>query len=371
MKRFAFTFAALSLSSGVLAAYPASNDSTLITIPQFPGEFFFGGSALYAQPSFTHGDLDYASLNTNTVSSNNSGTFNNAIKDVGPGYDWGWGINAGFTFPNTGNDINLNYLEFNSSAHSFVQESDGVTPTNITILGDPYVASSGEAKAEYDLNQVDLTAGQYINVGCRLILHPNVGLRWAEVDRTMDSNFTNSLLFTGPSLIITAKSSAGENEQSNFSGIGPIAALDASYYLGMGFGAVMHADSALLIGDIDTKNIGARNSFVNLTFTDSPEFSFSTVEADYENFNSGNIRRFVPATDIKLGANYTYVFNTANSGNSDMTLELGWMASKYYNAVDRLKGDFGVVGVSPTYAIQRTTSNFGLQGPYASLVFHI
>ena len=40
-------------------------------------------------------------------------------------------------------------------------------------------------------------------------------------------------------------------EESDFQGIGPLIGVDASYYVGMGFGIVGHFDSALLVGNID------------------------------------------------------------------------------------------------------------------------
>lgn len=96
-------------------------------------------------------------------------------------------------------------------------------------------------------------------------------------------------------------------------------------------------------------------------------------------FTAGNTRRVVPVLDAKLGADYTYVFN--NAANSDLTLEAGWMVSNYFNAVDRLQTETILTAdvshppppsFSQSFQLTgRTTSDFGIQGPYVSLVLHV
>ena len=109
-----------------------------------------------------------------------------------------------------------------------------------------------------DINQIDLTAGQYIDVGCRLILHPYAGLRWAQVDRDLDAVYVATLSGTASSGAFFAT-----RESSDFDGIGPIAGIDATWYIYMGFGAVAHFDSALLVGDVDS-HLNVRLARLNL-----------------------------------------------------------------------------------------------------------
>lgn len=348
MKPLSLALMALGLSANVFAALPATTDPTLISVPQLPGGLTIGGSAFYLQPSISNGDLDYATFNGGS-----SPNLASAMKSIDPGYDWGWGVNLGYIFPNTGNDINLNYLHFDSDDSGSALTGNFfagqfVEPINVIIESAP-LTNAASPTSNYDLDQVDLTVGQYIDVGCRLIMHPNAGLRWADLQRKLNSYYFTPLTLVGnPTL--------GLAEKSDFQGIGPLAGLDASYYLGMGFGAVAHFDSALLIGDMDSQT--------NMATTNT--FSFPPVNVF--TFKSGQQYRMVPVIDAKLGADYTYVFN--NTSQSDLTLEGGWMVSKYFNAVDRLQELFLPV-IPPANIMGHKTSNFALQGPYVNLTLHI
>lgn len=352
MKRLSFALATLGFSFGALAAYPASTDPTLVSVPQLPGGFVVGGSAFYLQPSASNGDLDYATVSFSPAP---GAPNSSSVKAVDPGYDWGWGINVGYIFPNTGNDVNVNYFHFDSTDTNgltlpFSQDFFLFLINNFNDV--PFQAGGAASKVQYNLNQVDLTAGQYIDVGCRLILHPNAGLRWAELDRKIWTNGLDIFLFSSGHNLETVDS------KSNFSGIGPLAGLDASYYIGGGFGAVAHFDSALLIGDID-----ASSNIFDGTFT-SGSVSSSSTSANVDSTN-----RLVPVLDAKLGLDYTFIFN--NNANSDITLEAGWMVSKYFNAIDHLNTLSTHFPFDGQNVVNRFTSNLGLEGPYASLVVHI
>lgn len=358
MKRLALALTGIGLSASVFAAIPATTDPTLVSIPQLPGGFVIGGTAYYLQPSFSHGDLDYASVNAGTTS-----PFASSISAIDPGYDWTWGINVGYIFPNTGNDINLSYFTFDSDDdHAFLVNPNLAFANiiNVSNPGGDLVYSAIASKADYDLDQIDLTAGQFIDVGCRLILHPNVGLRWADLQRKIETGYAFNTTTESPGKMPGQELlsyATGVKEKSDFSGIGPLAGIDGSYYLGYGFGIIGHFDSALLVGNIDS-------SLDTATFTITGGTAFPVADA----FNADSIARIVPVLDAKLGADYTYVFN--NSADSDLTLEVGYQASKYFDAVDRFyvatSASSGIISSS-----FRRTANFGLAGPYASLTLHV
>lgn len=353
MKRLSIALAAIGLTASALAALPAATDPTLVAVPQLPGGFVIGGTAYYLESSFSHGDLNYASLNTGTTA-----FFSSELRSVEPGYDWGWGVNIGYIFPNTGNDVNLSYFYLDTDHHDSVNGPfiSLFNIDDIEIAPDSIILA--RAKSSYSLNQLDLTVGQFIDVGCRLILHPNVGLRWARFERDLNSDYFETEDDVAP---FTIDDALFTHEKSDFDGIGPLVGIDASYYIGLGFGAVAHFDSALLVGSLDTstnavhvENFGAadQTSFVN-------------------DFKADNIRRIVPVMDGKLGLDYTYVFN--NAANSDLTLEAGWMVSHYFNTVDRLSTivDDDTDPGNTVTIVGRTTSDFGLHGPYVSLILHV
>ncbi|QLH43958.1 MAG: hypothetical protein HWD59_01320 [Coxiellaceae bacterium] len=131
--------------------------------------------------------------------------------------------------------------------------------------------------------------------------------------------------------------------------MGPLAGIDGSYYLIRGIGVVGHIDSALLIGSV--------NSSLNTT-------AISDAGTATVNVSNGYNTRIVPVIDAKLGLNYTYLFT--NESNSDLTLEMGYQASQYFNALDHLTGvltEFSAVG--------QNSVDFMLNGPYLSLTYHV
>lgn len=331
MKRFSIVIAVIGLSAGAFAALPAAINPTEVNVPLLDGGFFIGVTGAYLQPSGSNGANDFlASINVENLST---------LKNVDLDNNWGWGVNVGYIFPQTANDLNLSYFHLNADdTASATAPPGGVIGSNILNI---------KEKAEYDLDQIDLIAGQSINVGCRLRLHPNVGLRWANIEYTFDDNFMQTNQDPAlPNGNVTA------SEKSDFDSIGPLAGVDASYYIGMGFGIVGHFDSALLVGDIDAKANATTLNFINP----------STIVTIKGIFKGGSVRRVVPVTNTKLGIDYTYIFN--NVQNSNLTLEVGYQVSNYFNAVDKLS-------VSAGGMIQRRdTSDMSLNGVYTTLIFH-
>lgn len=356
MKKTLLAFSAFFASSYALAAFPGSTDPTLINVPSLPETFILGGSLLYFQPNFTNGDLDYASFN-NRVTPFVLNSSTNQILNVEPGYQWGWNVYDGYIFPDSGNDINFSFMRLededtNSTLPVDNSKDDFITPI-ILVNGGQYTGLT-DAQATYDLDQADASVGQYVDIGCRTRLHAFSGVRWMDLDRELqygftDTNFPNEFL--------------GVQEKSQYEGIGPLVGLDGSYYLGYGFGIVAHTDAALLVGDIKAN--------VNTNFTSSSNA--------HENFsvNEDSKQQLVPVWDAKLGADYTYIFN--QNSISSLTLEIGYQASHYYNAVEKLYTDrtppasadnkFGLFQSS--FITQRSTSDLGLNGPYASLTLRV
>lgn len=238
--------------------------------------------------------------------------------------------------------------------HYSGDNSNFVTGTNLNIIN-PIISLAGSirnyasAKSEYDIDQVDVYGGQYINVGCRLILHPTMGLRWAQLER----DITGTYIATTFEDDLTSITNTTSKETSDFNGIGAIVGLDATYYVVYGFGLVGHFDGGALVDNIQSQ--------INTSQTIS---GIPTVTTNQ--FKSDDNIRVAPVVDAKLGVDYTYLLY--NAANSDLTLEVGWQFSHYYRAADRIYAN----GVgSETTIIAHKTSDVGFNGPYAYLVFHI
>lgn len=361
MKKFALVCSIIITCSSTFAAFPGASDPSEISVPSLPGGMTIGGSALYLQPSPNHGDLDYAYIASRPFIT--PPLFNEDILSVEPDYAWGWSIENGYIFPNTGNDINFRYFYFNtndSSASGFlfngVNEIFPIQP----IFGQSFDFTNANAKSNYSINQVDATVGQYVDIGCRVRLHGFAGARWLDLDRGLSSNIFPIGVPFSPTFL-------SFKEKSEFEGLGPITGLDGSYYLGYGFGLVAHGDAGLLVGNIDaTTNVNfvQRSDIENLTTS------------------SGSKQQLTPFWDAKLGADYTFMFH--NTYNSSLTLEAGYQISEYYNAIDRLYVNRIVPpdGVSSgpqnygdaftnSFIGQRKTSDLALAGPYVDLTLHI
>lgn len=180
-------------------------------------------------------------------------------------------------------------------------------------------------------------------MGCRLSLHPYTGLRWLDLERKIETNFT------APTEEAIATFSTAE--KSDYTGFGPLLGVDATYYITYGIGLIAHFDSGILVGDIDSK--------INSTFIVPP-----TTESNF--YKADSTTRIVPIVEGKLGADYTYLFN--NAAQSYLTFEVGYQASHYYRAIDRVysesAGSDGII-------TERKTADFSINGPYVSLTVHV
>lgn len=352
MKRTALVLASLGFSTFAFASLAAASSPTEVTVPQLPGGFFIGGTGLYLQPSLNNGDLDYAAIRNRSVSTGANLVANPKVVQVEPGYDWGWGVNLGYEFPQTGNDINLSYI------HLDTKDSDSVTanPQDLTEINPnpvPFVSISyttGSATAKIDLDQVDLTMGQALIIGQRLAMHPIAGLRYADIDRTIQSNFDEPDRNGATRQDIRDIFSV--TNKSDFSGIGPLVGTDLDYYLGNGFSIVGHTDAGVLIGNIKSN-------------TNANDFTPSLSQTLIVTINKDSHSHLTPVADAKLGAAFTYHFSNTNA--SYLTVEAGYQGNEYFNAIETLRPDYLINAASP----QTQNANLLLDGPYANITVHV
>jgi hypothetical protein len=382
MKRISIALAALGISTSIFAALPAATDPTEISVPQLAGGFIVGATAYYLEPSNFHGDSDYALL-----SSGFSPTFFSEIRHVDPEYDWGWGVNVGYEFPGTGNDINASYLHFDNDESDTIS---AVVPNSVTSDLFPIFFVSAipsgmdsdailRGKVDYDFDRVDLTVGQYIDVGCRLKLHPNVGVQYADIDRKLTTTENGIVHSTGIGpivpLIYQFPYLAEARDRSDFQGFGPQMGIDASYYVGAGFGVLAHFKGALLVGDVDDK----LDSFLTSPGFPPPPVALPALGTLNFASKTDSTRRVVPNLDGSLAADYTYCLsNQCMDNQSNLTLEVGYRVIHYFNAIDNTR--FGVTTISypapntiiivPGTVTLHRTSDFALNGPYVSLTYH-
>jgi hypothetical protein len=360
MKRITLALASLGFCAATFASLPAASSPSEIVVPQLPGGFTIGGTLLFLQPSINNGDLDYASSQSFSGSRSSAQLINSDIKRVEPGYDFGWGVNVGYEFPQTGNDVNLSYQHLNATSRDSAFDANGtIGPLHVVFspISNNLFDQFATANANIKWNQVDLTAGQMINVGTRFNLHPNVGISYTDIKRTLDTSFYALAPQTQPKSNLVESHS----DQSHYWGIGPMAGLDASYYLGDGLGIVTHLQGGVLAGDINDK--------VNVQFSDTN--NFDGIPSSSFQISANTNFRIVPTYTAKAGADFTYHFN--NSFASYLTAEAGYQVNEYFNAIDSITGTDNEP-INPIIAsgvASQQTANLFLDGPYANITLHL
>jgi hypothetical protein len=329
-----------------------------VTIPNFNGGFEFTIGAIYMQP--TSSNLTYLGVNTTTTvtgtPSFTGSTWNES--SINPGYDWGFVLGLGYVFPNTANDVKLDWMYFHNNYSNSTNYGIPLTLVNTDADAvifpldtqdlDPGELFHASAKMEYDFDAVDLTFGQYVNIGPRLQTRLFAGLRYMRLNSDLSTStaFTQTDAGTGE---ITGFNYTNGSLNSSFNGLGPLFGIKADYYLGMGFGISGAFDAALLVGDL---------SFSGNQRQLSTDEDFVVTGRTVNDLNWDSQNTVSPAFDGKFGLNYKYQFNNGTL----VALELGYQVTKYIDVVEQM--DRG--GTDATY-FDTDVTNFGLNGPYLTL----
>lgn len=379
MKKFslAIATAALTASLGAYAALPTTAAPFQLEIPNLKAglEVTLEGNLL--RP--TNSNLDYVGVDSfafSGVFAPGPWTFNTAqqVNSVQPGYDFGFRVGLGYVFPNSGNDVQLNWTHFDNSydATTF----GGPNATLITGAGIPLITPTGvfgfdipssisaTSNLDVKMDAVDLDVGQYVNIGTRLQMRFFGGLRAARVENNKTNSYSAvydvSDVFANP--VGTNIFSYNEVDvlNSKFRGIGPRFGIDSSYHVWNCFGIVAHVAAAMLVGDVDTTTTGT--SVIDL----NPNLGLGVLPLTTTSAtNTDDSNRIVPAFDAKLGIDYTWEFQNRSS----LSIEAGWQVTQYIDAVDQYNNNIGN-GFGLGNNDQSTTS-IGFDGPYLSLNFHV
>ena len=351
---------ALGLASGsALAGNPARDipmptaTPVLVTVPEQDGSWSLGMEALYWQP--TNSDFQYA-LTRNQQTGGNATRDIFDTKEVENHYGWGFRLDGTYHIPVQGKDVEASWVHFderqvsetstayrtgNGLANSVNLPWDYLTPGMLPVGSDSAQQEfdSIHAKSEYDYDHLDLMFGQKLKVGNRVMLRPFAGVRWADIE----AKNTVSAIFNPDS-----GDDISQNWRFNtdFEGIGPRVGMDGDVDLGYGFGVSIRAGFSLLVGQEENDHLVRQNN--------ATENSVDTLK-----HNVSDTIRVVPETDIKMGVNYTYVFNQTLSA----LVEVGYEVNNYFDALDK-----SVLG---TFDSVNSSTDFAWSGPYARLQLDI
>jgi hypothetical protein len=347
MKKLTLSLVAAGLAASSLGAYaalPTGAAPFQVVVPNLKSGLELTLEGLYLQP--TNSDLAYAAVTTTNYDANGNAVSNATdVSYLKPNYDFGFRVGLGYVFPNSGNDVQLNWTHFHHSTDASVVTPDLTQVSGISI--DPN-NSTQNGSVDFRYDAVDLDVGQYISIGTRLQTRLFFGVRGAELRKELTTtSFDNS----APAIDMIASTS-----NSKFIGIGPRVGIDSRYHIADCFGLVGHFATALLVGNVD----------VDGTHTES-----SNGSAIANSFTANTQTRVVPAFDAKLGLDYTFPFNRNEVSGSSMTVEAGYQVTQYVDAFDSVSfSSSSDKGVSNTFP-STSTSSVGFHGPYLSLNFKI
>lgn len=341
--------------------------SSSVSVPKPVGNFLFGMTGYYVAPFSSSDNLDYPpTVAENVVNFNH----------ISAKHDWAWGVFGSYSIPCTTSDFMLEYFNVDSTEnHTFLSDhiigvgNDFNFPLSDPAELFPINLGKAEIRRDYEINQLDLTAGQTWRAGCHLLLRPAVGLRWLQVKQRLFTDFTQSTEITPNQETIVQTQRVDFTEYSKFNGVGPWIGMDASFCVGCGFGFVGHFDTALVIGRATASTHESVEQLIEIPDT------VSDTALGAWSFERNREDRVLPVIDLRLGANYTLAFSRCTNA----IIEAGWMMSQYFSALDRQQtatvlanaGENGDVSpVIVAASVQKNyTSDLSVNGPYIRISF--
>lgn len=280
---------------------------------------FFGSSSLFA------GDMGYRCSPDNVSVPCESSAIDVGIQAiyVRTTYDGNFGYFGQVLTNNVlvGQEINLDW-EFGfrlEGSYHFNTGNDvnvnwthfGQTTKFTNVLG-----SGFNIDWEPTLNAINIELGQHVDYGEMKNIRFHGGFQYANIETDISSTVGNFRPKT------TLK----------YNGFGPRAGADMSYDLGYDFSVYCNAAAAVLVGDSEyTSTVSNIGVFVPLSI-------------------QGSKTAIVPELEAKAGIKYNYALY-----QGDFVFDAGWMWANYFSAQHLGTGN--------------NQTNFGFQGPFASIKF--
>ncbi len=364
MKRVSIGLAVVGLaaSASALAATSTGAAPFQVTVPNLTPGFSFTATGLYAEPTSTN--TDYAVTNYATSTSNGNST-NNAlssnVQSVKPDYGFGFGLGIGYIFPNSGNDVQLNWTHFDNSYSNGVSAGTTGSIVSPVFSNDNFAPfTTANAQVKFNYNAVDLDVGQYVNMGTRLQTRLFGGLRFAQLEQNFSANYSG----TEADEFSADTSTMSGTINSKFTGVGPRMGIDSTYHIVNGFGVVGQVAVSALVGRVKSN----ASQVTNNTST------YDGINTNIRNTNIGsnNVTRVVPGVDGKLGLDYSMPFKNGSMFN----IEAGYQVSYYANVFDSFAASSAgsVENIAAPYSnstFNRVSNSFGLSGPYLSVNYKL
>jgi hypothetical protein len=325
------------------------DDSNLrLAIPNLKSGFEVNVSALWLKPGASN--LNYDILNKELPAQSPSWSEQELTPSYAPAFELG----LRYIFPNSGEDVTLDWTHLYSSTGTsvaavndnfFLGPDFEIGPEGTVIRN-----ASGNVKFRYDV--VNLDAGQFISFGRHVDMRFFGGLSTGFLREEVTATYTGTItgIFGGPFRTT-------QDSKSNFTGVGPRIGLHVDFNTDYGFGFLGEAAASALIGNVDSQ-VGYNSSAPELLSIFGQSINNQTIKDQH-------VYQVVPGFDAKLGVNYKYAFN-----NMLFTVAAGYQASVYVNAISQYHPGSLVAGQPLSTGgifvatMNHTLSNYSVQGPF-------
>src|SRR5579885_296011 len=326
-KKSAISLIILGMAGTSYAAMSAANNNSWSS-PHMKG-WFIGVDGLWLQPR--NDDLDFVTVFPNTSTGAVS------TKAISPDYDWGFRLFGGIKFGDN-NDVTAGWTRFHTDDSSSISDPAGSIPSILGFSQPRWFPSDQwkniHADVNFDLDDVWLVMGHTINFNNPWSVRFAGGLEYAKLDSDLDVQAST----TGSSSTTTTLPNRTYEYDNTLAlkGIGPRVEGNATYHLPNNFALFMDANAALLISKRDI----ALNAFNPAGVT------------TFESITYSDRHIVVPHLGMRIGLNWSYYFGQAGGEGTCnvVTVEAGWQADTYIDAIERNNGS------SSSLSVQREIS---------------
>lgn len=354
----ALSFAAFQQKSKQEMEHQKITSPVLVNSPDFTYDIRFAGLALV--PYANNSDYAAEALPFNYGDAEPALSPSWSIQEISPQFHFGFDLAFMGFFHSIGSSLMINWEYYHSPNDT---DSDSVSSTDMIgpffeIGPDASAYKSAKGKARYHFDEINLDYGTFVQFGSLLQTNLFAGVGLARIVQYRYTTFSNPGETTVRSIRVPSK----------YLGAGPQLGVDFRYKIYHGFELVGNSRASIFIGSFDnyTRYSTASTDLVDLG-DESPNIQTTSVQD-----KSG----MVPGFEGKLGLAYEYLFK----GNYWLKVEAGYQAQVYINAIRSIDmgsevalSTAGSIGSATTgvYArtFERTVSDFGLAGPYASIDF--
>lgn len=285
-----------------------------------------------------------------------------AIPVISPGFHFGFDVGINTVFHHAQSSLRANWERYHSSSDTasldVANTTDMIGPF-FQIGPDASFFKKGNGSLSYDFDEVNIDYGSFVYFGNRIETNWFLGVGFLRLVQNRTSRFANLSETIARTLNIPTK----------FIGAGPQLGFDFNYKIAKGFRFIGNSRATLFVG----------------TFTNSTTFTTSSPDLVTLGDQSPNIQTtsvddktgITPGLESKLGFAYEFCY----CSNYRFKIEAGYQAQVYINAIRSVDLSSEVPIPNPgaslgsstlgVYArtFQRTVSDFGMAGPYASVEF--